>query len=146
MFGRRKKGSAADQAAVAVDADLERDIGAVETAVEACLADPSNAAKGGLLAALERLDRQIDRSDAYDGSIAGSGIFGYSTKFSVIGETGNNSMAEEVPSTVLRSQVALVKAAKDWVRGPKADTMAALRTSMTALTALRSHQPADPPD
>jgi hypothetical protein len=82
---------------------------------------------------LEKLDAQADRGDAYGSSVIGSAALGYSSKGEVIGETGLDSVVDEVPGAVLTAQFALVKAAKDEVRGPSAITFAALQAAMTAL-------------
>jgi hypothetical protein len=81
---------------VAVDADLELALGAVEEAVGAYLQDPSAPLRTQLLAALESLDQRIDSSDAYEASTIGSAALGYATKGAVIGETSNASAAEEI--------------------------------------------------
>lgn len=90
-----------------------------------------------LLAALERLDQVIDSSDAYESSTLGSAAFGYSTKGSVIGETGIGSAAEEISGAELRAQTSLVKAAKEEVRAPTPDTLRELRVAQQALAEVR---------
>ena len=112
-----------------MDAALELDLGTVEGSIEAYLEDPSVARRIELLAVLERLDQQIDDSDAYESSVIGSAAFGYLGKGSVIGETSSNSAAEEVPESVLRAQTVLVKAAKREVAAPTPDTFADLRVA-----------------
>ena len=104
MFRRQKQETDKDED-VAVDAALELDLGTVEGSIEAYLEDPSVARRIELLAVLERLDQQIDDSDAYESSVIGSAAFGYLGKGSVIGETSSNSAAEEVPESVLREDV-----------------------------------------
>jgi hypothetical protein len=126
---------------VAVDATLERTLGTTEEAIAMYLQDPSPARRAQLLAALETLDQQIDSSDAYESSTIGSGAFGYSTKGSVIGETSSVSAAEEIPGAELRAQMGLVKAAKDEVRAPRAETLARLRAAQHALAAVRGQDP-----
>ncbi len=126
---------------VAVDVTLEADLGATEEAIEDYLRDPSASMRTQLLSALETLDQQIDSSDAYGSSTIGSAAFGYSTKGSVIGETSSVSAAEEIPGAELRAQMALVKAAKDEMRAPTAETLAELRAARHALAAVRGQDP-----
>jgi hypothetical protein len=134
VFGHRKKVAApTGPEVVSVDARLEDDIQAVEEAVRRCLDSPGEAARQQLSAALQVLDDQVDRSDAYDGSIVDSPMFGTSTKYSVIGETSAEPLAEYIPGSVLQSQMALVKAAKQWIDTPSSDALAALRTASAAL-------------
>jgi hypothetical protein len=142
MFGRHGKQDPAEGRELAVDVNLEQDIGAAEQSIESYLANPGEGQRKDLLAVLERPDSQIDLSDSYDSSINGSAAFGLTTKFSVIGETSSHPMVEEVPSAEFQAQVVLVKAAKGAVARPNSDTMAALQTARAALTALRAdHQP-----
>ncbi len=126
---------------VAVDVTLEGDLGATEEAVEAYLRDPSPSMRTQLLTALETLDQQIDSSDAYESSTIGSAALGYSTKGAVIGETGSASAAEEIPEAELQAQTVLVKAAKDEMRAPTAETLAELRAARHALAAVRGQDP-----
>jgi len=118
---------------VPVDATLEGDLAAVEQSVAAYLKDPSVTLRHELLAVLERLDQQIDLSDAYESGVIGSGALGFSSKGSVIGETSNVSPAEIVPESLLRAQTALVKAAKREVTAPTPGTLAGLRAAHQAL-------------
>jgi hypothetical protein len=136
----RQKHRTDDVENVSVDAILELDLGTVEQSVEAYLEDPSLALRHELLAALERLDQHIDRSDAYESSVIGSAALGYSAKGSVIGETSTSSPAEDIPEAVLRAQTALIKAAKREVTGPTSDTFADLRAANQALAAVRSRE------
>jgi hypothetical protein len=122
---------------LAVDVNLEQDVGAAEQSIQSYLANPGEGQRKDLLAVLERLDSQIDLSDSYDSSIIGSGALGLATKFSVIGETNSSPMAEQVPSAEFQAQVVLVKAAKSAVTRPNSDTLAALQTASAALAALR---------
>ena len=126
---------------LAVDAVLELNLGSVEASVGAYLADPSVDRRRQLLAALDRLDRHIDDSDAYESSIIGSGAFGSSTKGAVIGETSSASAAQEVPESVLLAQTALIKAAKREVAAPTAETLAELRLAAGALSDVRDEAP-----
>ncbi len=140
MFGRQKR-PLDEEEDVAVDATLERDLGAAEESIEAYLRDPSVTLRDELLAALVRIDEHIDNSDAYESSAIGSAAFGYSTKGSVIGETSSGSAAEEIPESVLRAQTVLIKAAKREVTTPTPDTLADLRKAQQALAATRSEPP-----
>jgi hypothetical protein len=126
---------------VAVDVTLELALGATEEAIETYLTDPSPSLRTQLLTALETLDQQIDSSDAYEKSTIGSAAFGYSSKGSVIGETSSVSAAQEIPGAELRAQMVLVKAAKDEVRAPTAETLAELRAAHHALAAVRGRDP-----
>ena len=140
MFRRQKQETDEDED-VAVDAALELDLGTVEESIEAYLEDPSVARRIQLSAVLERLDQQIDDSDAYQSSVIGSAAFGSLGKGSVIGETSSNSAAEEVPESVLRAQTALVKAAKREVAARTPDTFADLRVAHQDLVAALSMEP-----
>ncbi len=141
MFGRQKHQTDEDEE-VSVDANLELDLGTVEQSIEAYLKDPSVDLRNELLAVLQRLDQQIDRSDTYESSIIGSAAFGYSTKGSVIGETSSASPAEDIPESVLRAQTVLIKAAKREVTAPTRDTLADLRAADQALSVERSKESA----
>ncbi len=138
MFGHHAKRRPAEGQELDVDTNLERDISAVEWSVERYLQDPTDSPRQDLLAALNRLDDQIDLSDAYETNIFGSGAFGYASKGSVVGETSNNPITEEVVSTEFQAQVALVKAPKAEVTGPTPDALAALHTASEALATVRA--------
>jgi len=116
-----------------VDVHLEQDITMVEQATEAFLGDPSERQRQVLLSALESLDRRTAASDAYEENVVGSAAFGFSSKGSVIGETGVNPIAEVVPASVLRAQIDLVKAAKVAVTVPGPSGLEALRAARAAL-------------
>jgi hypothetical protein len=139
MFGRPEDQSPGDEE-VAVDATLERELEKVETTIEAYISDPSANLRSELLAGLERLDQQIDQSDAYEGSVIGSGAIGLATKGSVIGETSSASAAEEIPGEELRAQAVLIKAAKQEVSAPTSATLAELREANHALAAVRGRR------
>ena len=139
MFARQKH-QTDDVENVSVDAMLELNLGTVEQSIEAYLKDPSLELRKELLTALERLDQQIARSDAYESSVIGSAALGYSAKGSVIGETSTASPAEDIPESVLRAQTALIRAAKREVTGPTSDTFADLRAANQALSAERSKE------
>ena len=137
MSGRQEHRTGEDEE-VSVDATLELGLGTVEQSIEAYLKDPSVDLRNELLAALERLDQQIERNDAYGSSIIGSAAFGYSDKGAVIGETSSVSPAEDIPESVLRAQTVLIKAAKREVITPTPDTFADLRAANQALSLERS--------
>ena len=139
MFGRHEHQSDEDDE-VSVDATLELELDTVEQSTEAYLKDPSVDLRNELLTALGRLDQQIDRSDAYEGSIIGSAALGFSAKGSVIGETSSASPAEDIPESILRAQTVLIRAAKREVMAPTADTLADLRAANQALSEERSTQ------
>jgi len=137
MFGRRKKQAGGEGERIQVDATLEGDVAQVERSVAEYLHDPTDATRRALLGALEKLDDQTDQSDAYRESVIGSGALGYASKGEVVGETGLDSVVDEVPSTELHAQMALVNAAKNEVRGPTPATFAALQSTSAALAATR---------
>ena len=145
MFGRHERQLPAKEQEVAVDVNLEQDIGAAERSIQSYLATPGENQRKDLLAVLERLDRQIDLSDSYDSSIIGSGALGLATKFSVIGETSSSPVVDQVPPAEFQAQVTLVKAAKRAVNQPSSEATTALHAAYAALTAVRARDPADPP-
>lgn len=138
MFGRQKKHQ---EETIRIDATLESDVAGVEESVAAYLSAPTDATRGALLAALETLDAQTDRSDAYEGSVIGSGAVGYASKGEVFGETSIDSVVDEVSSAELNAQVALVQAAKNEVRSPSPATLAALQSAQADLAAKREQGP-----
>ena len=137
MFGRSEHQGDEDEE-VAVDATLVSDLASVEQWIDAYLKDPSVDLRKKLLGALERLDDQIDLSDAYENSAIGSAAFGYSSKGSVIGETSSASAAEDIPESVLRAQTLLIKAARREVTSPTPETLADLRAASQAVFAERN--------
>jgi hypothetical protein len=139
MFGRSEHQGDEDEE-VAVDATLVSDLASVEQWIDVYLKDPSIDLRKKLLGALERLDDQIDLSDAYENSAIGSAAFGYSSKGSVIGETSSASAAEDIPESVLRAQTILIKAAKREVTAPTPETLADLRAASQAFSAERNKQ------
>jgi hypothetical protein len=141
MFGRKKKQADGGEGRVQVDAALESHVTRVEHSVAEYLTDPTDASRRSLLAALHTLDEQTDQSDAYEGSVIGSGAVGYASKGEVIGETSIDSVVDEVPSQELHAQIALVQAAKNEVRGPTTETFAALQSAQAALGATRDQGP-----
>jgi hypothetical protein len=139
MFGRREQ-QGDENEEIAVDATLESDLASVEQWIDVYLKDPSVDSRKTLLGVLERLDNQIDLSDAYENSAIGSAAFGYSSKGSVIGETSSASAAEDIPESVLRAQTILIKAAKREVTAPTPETLADLRAASQAFSAERNKQ------
>jgi hypothetical protein len=137
MVGHHKKRSGGEGERIQVDLALESDLARVEQAVADYLKDPTGATRQSVLAALEKLDDQAGQSDAYEGSVIGSGAVGYASKGEVLGETGIDSVVDEIPSSELHAQVVLVTAAKDEVRRPTPHTLAALRSASDALAAKR---------
>jgi hypothetical protein len=141
MFGRQKKPTDEGEERVQVDVALESDVTRVEQSVAEYLRDPTDASRRSLLAALETLDDQTDQSDAYKGSVIGSGAVGYASKGEVIGETSIDSVVDEIPSQELHAQIALVQAAKNEVRGPTTETFGALQSAQAALAVARDQRP-----
>jgi hypothetical protein len=137
MFGHHKKQASGEGERIRVDVTLESDLAGVEQSVADYLKDQVDTTRQSLLAALERLDDQTGQSDAYEGSVIGSGAVGYASKGEVVGETSIDSVVDEIPSAELNAQVALVMAAKDEVRGPTPATFAALRSASATLAATR---------
>ena len=139
MSGRDEQGDG-DRRVQPVDASLEDDIARVEASVTDYLREQTGEARQALLGALERLDEQADEGDAYRASVIGSGALGYAGKGGVVGETGIDSIVEEVPSDELNAQFALVRAAKDEVRQPTRATFAALQGAVATLAARRQNE------
>ena len=123
---------------IPVDATLEGDIEAVEQAVADYLGGPTDASRARLLAALERLDDRTEQSDGYENSVIGSGAIGFAAKGGVLGETSADPVVEQVAPDELQAQVALVRAAKDEIRGASPAHFASLQAAHTALAATRS--------
>jgi hypothetical protein len=138
---RRQRRQAHQEQDLAVDATLESDLFGVEALIEAYLKDPSPGRRSELFAALEHLDLQIDASDRYEGSIDRSGAWGYGAKGSVIGETSDVPIVEEVPEGEFQAQTALIKAAKREVSTPGPGSLAQLRAANEALAACRGQAP-----
>jgi hypothetical protein len=138
MFGRHKRRADDGKARISVDATLEGDITRVEQSIADYFDRPAGDTRASLLAALESLDAQAEQGDAYGSSVVGSGALGYSSKGEVLGETGIDSVVDEVPSAELAAQFDLVKAAKDEVRGPSAANLSYLRSASDALARARN--------
>jgi hypothetical protein len=142
MFGHRKKQASGEAGRIQVEVALESDLAGVEQAVAGYLKDPTDTARRSLVAALEELDDQTGQSDAYEGSVIGSGAVGYASRGEVLGETSIDPVVDEIPSAELNAQVALVTAAKDEVRNPTPETFAALRSASVTLAAAREQRAA----
>ena len=140
MFGRQRKQTDGGEERVQVDAVLESDVTGVEQSVAEYLRDPTDASRRSLLAVLETLDDRTDQSDAYEGSVIGSGAVGYASKGEVIGETSIDSVVDEISSEELHAQIALVQAAKNEVRGPTTETFGALQSAEAALATTRQQR------
>jgi hypothetical protein len=139
MAGRREDEAGGEQRLL-VEATLEGVIAHVERAVAAYLANATDSTRQSLIAALEQLDAQAEQSDAYESSVIGSAALGFASKGEVLGETSIDSVVDEVPSTELNGQFALVKAAKEEVRGHSSGNFAALNSASAALAATRHKQ------
>jgi len=141
MFGHHADRARPDDEEVDVDVQLEHDITVVQKAADAYLDNPSQVLRQDLLTALEALDRQTAAADAYQANVGSSGVFRFSPKGSVIGETSQYPLAEELPRSVLRAQIALVKAAKAALTEPGPPTFDALRSASRSLSSMRSPEP-----
>jgi len=125
-------GVADGSAELEVDATLALDLSLVEGAVDAYLATPVDATRDELIAQLAALDDQTAASDAFESSVAGSAVFGFSSKGSVIGETRSVPLVEDIPSDQFELQVALVRAAKREVVASTPQSMEDLRAARKA--------------
>jgi hypothetical protein len=141
MFGRQKKHPHGRGWRVQVDATLESDVAGVEQSVAEYLKNPTDSARRSLLAALEALDDQTVQSDGYEGSVIGSGAVGYASKGEVVGETSIDSVVDEISDAELQAQVAFVRTAKNEVRQPTAESLAALQAAQAALATTREQGP-----
>ncbi len=137
MFRHRKQPSG-HEASIPVDATLEGDIAQVEKSVADYLQSPTDATRQSLVRALGALDSQTDQSEGYGSSVIGSAALGYASKGAVFGETGLDSVVDDVPGAELNAQLALVRAAKDEVRGPTPDTLTALPVAVQSLAGTRN--------
>jgi len=140
MFGHHKKQTRGEDERIQVDIALEGGLARVEQSVAEYLEDPTGTTRQSLLAALEELDDQTAQSDAYEGSVIGSGAVGYASKGEVLGETSIDPVVEEIQIAELNAQVALVTAAKDEVRRLTPETLAALRSASATLAATRGQR------
>ena len=104
MFRHRKQPSG-DEDSIPVDATLEGDIAQVEKSVADYLQSPTDATRQSLVKALEALDAQTDQGDEYGSSVIGSAALGYASKGAVLGETGLDSVVDDVPGAELNAAV-----------------------------------------
>jgi hypothetical protein len=141
MFGRQKKQPDGGGGRVQVDATLESDVARVAQSVVDYLKNPTDTTRKSMLAALEALDEQTDQSDAYEGSVIGSGAVGYASKGEVVGETSIDPVVDEISDAELQAQIALVRTAKNEVRQPTTESFAALQAADAALAATRGRSP-----
>jgi len=135
MFGHRAKKQPDHELEIDVDLSLERDISAVEQAVDNYLQNPNESLRGELLAALEALDGQLAEGDAYQARLRYPVGGADST---VVGATSASPLAKELPATEFQAQVALVKAAKNAVTRLTPDTLADLHAASDALATWRT--------
>ena len=128
---------------MAVDVQLEDDIRKIEGLVAGYLRSPQDeATRQALSAELDKLDDQTARADAY-GNFR-SVLVRYQVPRSwVIGATSDTSTAEDVPSAEFKAQVALVKAAKNAIRGTTAEAQSALQRAHDELAEIRRREAGD---
>jgi hypothetical protein len=122
---------------VPVDATLQRELRAVERDVDAYLQHQTSEHLHALEEALARLDAQTADSDAWIAGVTNTASWGVDPKGTVIGETGNFPVAEDVPGAEFNAQIELVKAAKQVVQNATPQTLGALQEARAALDALR---------
>jgi hypothetical protein len=122
---------------VQVDATLASLLRAVESEVDAYLQDQSPERLRALDAALADVDAQTAESDAWIAGVTNTASWGIDPKGTVIGETSNVPIAEDVPSAELNAQIELVKAAKLVVQGATPQTVGGLQAARAALDASR---------
>jgi hypothetical protein len=119
---------------IAVDATLEDDIAQVVAAIDTFLLHQGVAQQQALRAALDHLNAQIDRSDAYHSSaLAPSTYHGMTSMYQVFGETSRNPVVDQVPAPTLQAQVELVRAAKEVVRTPTPGALERIRVARQVL-------------
>ncbi len=135
MFGESADDHDDQQSVVTlVDAELEEKIDAACLAVQRYLGAPAATARRDLLEALETLDEQLARGDAYRSRPGGWRMFGSGGGDNgAVGATASASAVTEVPRGVFQAQVELVRAAKDEVRASTPATAAALAAAAAAL-------------
>ena len=140
VFGRRKRGGASQDQAMAVDVQLEDHIRKIEALVGSYLRSPQGeGTRHALLAELEKFDDQTARADAY--SNLRSVLVRYQVPRSwLIGATSDTSIGEDVPSAEFKAQVALVKAAKDAICNTTAEAQSALQRANDELAEVRRRE------
>ena len=122
---------------VAVDATLAQYLQKLESEVDAYLQHQTSERRQALEEALARLDAQTAESDAWIAGVTNTASWGVDAKGTVIGETGNFPIAEDVPSAELNAQIELAKAAKQVVQNDTPQTVRALTRARAALDASR---------
>jgi hypothetical protein len=122
---------------VPVDATLAQYLRAVESEVDAYLQHQTSEHLQALTEALARLDTQTADSDAWIAGVTNTASWGVDAKGTVVGETGNFPIAEDVPSAELNAQIELAKAAKQVVQNDTPQTVGALTQARAALDASR---------
>jgi len=140
VFGRRKRGGASQDQAMAVDVQLEDHIREIEDLVDGYLRNPQDqATRYELAAELDKLDDQTARADAYSNSRAV--LVRYQVPRSwLIGATSDTSIGEDVPGAEFKAQVALVKAAKMAICNTTAEAQSALQRANDELAEVRSRE------
>ena len=123
--------------AVPVDATLARYLRELESEVDAYLQHKTSEHRQALEEALARLDAQTADSDAWIAGVTNTASWGVDAKGTVIGETGDFPIAEDVPSAQLNAQIELAKAAKQVVQNDTPQTVRALTQAQAALDASR---------
>jgi hypothetical protein len=122
---------------VPVDATLVRLLRTVEGEVDAYLQHQTPESLHALEEAIGRLDAQTADSDAWIAGVTDTASWGVDPKGTVIGETGNVPIVEDVPGAELNAQIELVKAAKQVVREATPQSLGALLEARAALDAQR---------
>jgi hypothetical protein len=122
---------------VPVDATLARLLDDVEREVDGYLERQDPDQLRALADALARLDAQTADSDAWIAGVTNTASWGIDPKGTVIGETGNAPIVEDVPSAELNAQIELVKAAKELIREATPQSLGVLIDARAALDALR---------
>ena len=122
---------------VPVDATLAQYLQKLESEVDAYLQHQTSERRQALEEALARLDAQTADSDAWIAGVTNTASWGVDAKGTVIGETGDFPIAEDVPSAQLNAQIELAKAAKQVVQNDTPQTVRALTRARAALDASR---------
>ena len=122
---------------VPVDATLAQYLQKLESEVDAYLQHQTSERRQALEEALARLDAQTAASDAWIVGVTNTASWGVDAKGTVIGETGDFPIAEDVPSAQLNAQIELAKAAKQVVQNDTPQTVRALTQARAALDASR---------
>jgi hypothetical protein len=123
-----------------VDATFEECLHEIEAAAAAYLSRPLDDNRAALQTCLERLDEQIEQSEAFDANSRLTTAFGSVPRFAIVGDTTEHPVVEQVLAAEFTAQVALVRAAKDEVRDPSPRSLEALRSASAALLDVRSRE------